>query len=253
MNTTEAESLLRCHREGREPDGRVQKALRVAEGDAELGGRLREQLEFDAQITEAIHYIIPPEDLRAKLGALSEANGHGKRGWRGYLSSPAMLAAVAGVLLFLGVIGFFVMESVTRFTGREAVEEMLAATAKMTGTEFEAVNTATAQLGDWFYVRGYEGYEALPELATVPAVGARVFKQNGKPVAQFVIEQHASVVFEFHAADFNVQLPPDGDWQVLEKDGWVAAIRQQGEHCLMIAQRGDEAGMRQFLKSLPKK
>lgn len=253
MNTTEAESLLRCHREGREPDGRMQKALRVAEGDAEVSRRLREQLDFDAQITEAIHYIIPPEDLRAKLGALNEANGHGKRGWRGHISSPAMLAAVAGVLLFLGVIVFFVMDSMTRFTGREAVEKMIETTAKMTGTEFEAVAMTTAQLGDWFYVRGYEGYEALPELATQPAVGARVFRQDGKPVAQFVIEEHAAVVFEFHASDFNVQLPPDGDWQVLDQNGWVAAIRQQGDHCLMIAQRGDAAAMRKFLQSLPKK
>ncbi len=253
MNTTEAESVLRCHREGREPDGRVQKALRVAEGDADLSRRLRDQLEFDTQIAEAIHYIIPPEDLRTKLGALNEANGHGRGGWRGYLSSPAVLAAAVGVLLFLGVIAFFVMESMTRFTGREAVEKMVETTARMTGSEFDAVSTTTAELGDWFMIRGYEGYETLPEFATVPAVGARVFRQDGKAIAQFVIEQHASIVFEFYAADFNVQLPPDGDWQVWEQEDWVAAIRRQGEHCFMIMQRGDEAAMRLFLKSLPRK
>jgi hypothetical protein len=253
MNTTEAGMLLRCHRIGREPDGRVQKAVRVAEGDTELGKRLREQLEFDAQIVEAIHYIIPPEDLREKLGTLSDASGRGRRGLRSQMSNPAMLAALAGVLLFIAVVIFLVLENMKDFEGREAVKQMLDATTKMNGTEFEAVTTTTTQLGDWFYMRGYEGYDVPPELATLPVIGSRVFRQDGKPVAQFVVERHDSVVFEFHAADFGVQLPADGDWQVLEQGGWAAAVRQHGDHCFMIAFRGVEADMRTFLQSLPKK
>ena len=253
MKTTEAELLLHCHRAGRVPEGRVQKAVRTAEGDAALGKKMRDQMEFDSQIVEAIHSVVPPEDLREKLGALNEASGAGKRGLRTHLSSPAMLAALAGVLLFVGVIVFFVMESMTDFTGREAVQHMLDATTKMNGTEFEAVTTTTAQLGDWFYMRGYEGYEVPPELAALPVIGSRVFRQDGKPVAQFVVEKHDSVVFEFHAADFGVELPADGGWQVLEQGGWAAAVRQHGDHCFMIAFRGVEAEMRTFLKTLPKK
>ncbi len=253
MNATEAEILLRCHRAGRVPDGRMQKAVRVAEADAELGGKLRDQMEFDAQIVEAIHCVVPPEDLREKLGALSEASGAGRRGVRLQLSSPAMLAALAGVLLFLGVVVFFVMEGMEDFAGREAVQQMLDATTKMNGTEFEAVTTTTAQLGDWFYMRGYEGYEVPPELAAVPVVGSRVFRQDGKPVAQFIVEKHESVVFEFHAADFGVALPEDGDWRVIEQGEWVAAVRQHGAHCYMIAFRGVPAEMRDFLQTLPRR
>jgi hypothetical protein len=253
MNTTEAETLLRCHRPGREPDARTQKALRVAESDAELGKKLGEQTRFDEQIVEAIHYIIPPENLRAKLGALSQASGGRRHGWRSHISSPAMLSALAGVLLFAGVVVFFVMESMARFPGREAVELMLDATAKMSGAEFESVTTTTTQLGDWFYMRGYEGYEIPPEFAALPVVGSRVFRQDGKPVAQFVVEKHEAVIFEYHAADFGVELPQDGDWQILEQDKWVAALRQRGPHCHMVAFRGVEADMRTFLNSLPKK
>ena len=253
MNTTEAATLLLCHRPGREPDGRMQKALRVADSDAALGKRLDEQAKFDAQIVEAIHYIIPPEDLRDKLGALSAASGGPRRGWRANIFSPAVLSAVAGLLLFAGAVVFFVMESMTRFTGREAVEQMLDLTAKMNGTEFEAVTTSTTQLGDWFLLRGYEGYDVPPEFAALPVVGSRVFKQDGKPVAQFVVEQHDSVIFEFHAGDFGVQLPPDGDWELVEQDKWVAAVRQRGEHCTMVAFRGSTAAMRSFLKTLPRK
>ena len=258
MNATEAELLLHCHRAGREPEGRVQKAVRMAESDPALGKKLHDQMEFDAQIVEAVHSVVPPEDLREKLGALNAASGAGRRGLRSQMSNPAMLAALAGVLLIVGVIVFLVLENMADFTGREAVEHMLDATTKMNGTELEAVTTTTTQLGDWFYMRGYEGYEMPPELAALPVNGSRVFRQDGKPVAQFIIEKHDSVlfdsvVFEFHAADFGVQLPADGDWQVLERDKWVAAVRQHGDHCYMIALRGVEADMRTFLQTLPKK
>ena len=253
MNTNEADLLIRCHRAGREPEGRIQKAVRMAEGDAGLGKMLREQSEFDAQIVEAIHYIVPPEDLREKLGALNEASGAGRRTLRSQVGTPAMLSAVTGVLLLVGVIVFLVRENMADFDGREAVEHLLDATTKMNGTEFEAVTTTTTQLGDWLYMRGYEGYEMPPELAAVPVIGSRVFRQDGKPVAQFVVEKHDSVVFQFRAADFGVQLPADGGWQVLEQGQWVAAVRQHGDHCFMIAFRGIEADMRAFLQTLPKK
>ncbi len=253
MNTTEAEMLLHCHRAGREPDGRMQKALRAAEGDAELGRKLRAQMDFDAQISEAIHYIIPPEDLREKLGAMNEAAGGGRRGLRSQILNPGVLAAATGVLFFVGVIVFFIMESMTHFPGREAVEEMIEATTKMNGTEFEAVTTTTTQLGDWFYMRGYEGYEVPPELAALPVALSRVFRQDDKKVAQFVIEQHAAMIFEFHASDFGVHLEPDGDWQVFEHVDWAAALRQRGDNCFMIALRGGASEMRAFLQALPKK
>lgn len=253
MNSTDAESLLRCHRAGRDPDSRVRKALRLAEGDAELGKMLRAQTEFDAQIIEAIHGISPPENLRARLGALNEAAAGGGRKLRAHLFTPAMLAAVAGVLLIVGVSVFFVMESMANFPGREAVETMLETTSKLSGNEFEQVTTTTAQLGDWLLLRGYEGYEAPPELAAAPVIGARVFVQDGKKIAQYVVEQHESVVYEFHAADFGVQLPAEGGWRILEKNGWVAAVRQSGDHCLMLSLRGSAAEMRTFLASLHKK
>lgn len=252
MKATEAELLLHCHRAGREPGGRVQKAVRVAAGDARLAEKLRAQMEFDAQIVEAIHSVLPPEDLREKLDALNEAAGAGRRKTRVKVSNPAMLSALAGVLLFVGVVVFFVMESMADFAGREAVQDMLDSTTKLNGTEFESVTMNTTQLGDWFYIRGYEGYEVPPEFAAEQVIGSRVFRQEGRPIAQFVVEKHESVIFEFHAADFGVQLPADGEWRVIERGGWAAAVRQRGAHCHMIAFRGAAAEMRAFLQTLPK-
>ncbi len=252
MNKADAEIFLRCHRAGREPDSRIKKAVRLAEGDAGLGKLLRAQTEFDAQMVGIIHVLSPPEDLRAKLGTLNEGVGGGPGKLRPHLFTPAILAAGAGILLIVGIIVFLVMESMANFPGREAVEGLLETTSRMTGDEFERVRTTTAELGDWLYMRQYEGYAAPPELAAVAVVGARVFTQDGKRIAQYVVEQHEAVVYEFHGVDFGVQLPPGGAWRILEKNGWVAAVRQNGEHCLMISFRGNEADMRRYLETLPK-
>lgn len=250
MTPTEAALLLSCHRAGREPDSRVQKAVRIAESDAELGQRLRAQADFDAPLVEVIHCLAPPGNLRAKLGAHHEAaGGGGAPKLRSHLGTPAILAALAGVLLIIGVIGFFIMDSMADFRGREAVERMLETTSNLSGGEFEPVQTTTAQLGDWLLLRGYEGYEAPPPLAGVPVSGARVFTQDGKKIAQYVVDRHEAVVWEFRASDFGVELPPEG--RVIEKNGWVAALRPAGEQCSVIAFRGSKDEMRTFLESLP--
>lgn len=253
MNRADAEILLRCHRAGREPDSRMQKALRMADGDAELGKLLRAQQEFDDRIVGVILQINPPDDLRAKLGSLNEAAGAVPRKLRTHLFTPAILAALAGVLLIVGIIVFFVLESMADFPGREAIEGMMETTSNLNGGEFEPVKLAASQLGDWLLLRDYAGYEAPPELAAVSVVGARVFTRDGKRIAQYVVEEHESVAYEFRATDFGVQLPPGGGWRVLEKNAWVAAVRQSGEHCQMISFRGNAADMRGFLAALPKK
>ena len=253
MNGSTAETLLRCYRADKPADSRTQKAVRFAENDPELGPKLAGQIEFDKQIIDVIHFIKPPDNLREKLGALRAAPAAANTRLGSQIINPAVLTAIVGVLLIAGIIVFFVIEGMEKFTGREAVESLLGGAAKMTGVELEPVTTTTSQLGDWLYMRGYEGYEVPPELATLPVVGSRVFRNEGRPVAQLAVDRHASLVYQFHASEFGVQLPPDGDWLVLTKDEWVGAIRQHADHCFLVAFRGGKADMHEFLKSLPKK
>lgn len=253
MNARTAETLVRCYRADRPVDSRTQKAVHFAENDPELGPKLADQIAFDKQIVNVIHFIKPPDNLRQKLNALSEVPGAAKKTLRSNIIHPAVLTALLGGLLLVGVIVFLVMERMEKFPGRESVESLLSGAAKMTGVEFETVTTTTDKIGDWFYMHNYEGYEAPPELAALPVVGSRVFRSEGRPVAQLAVDQHSSLVYEFRASEFGVQLPPDGDWQVLTKDEWVGAIRQRGDQCVLIAFRGTSSDMHEFLKSLPKK
>jgi hypothetical protein len=253
MNPQTAEMLLRCYRPGKTADGRTQKAIKVAEQDPELKQKLSDQIQFDEEIVEVIHGIKPPENLWQKLSELSAQPGTVKPGLGRQAINPAMLTAILGVFLLMGVVAFLIIERLEKFPGRERVEGLLGTAAKMTGVEFEPVTTTTSQLGDWLYMRGFEGFEAPPEVAALPVVGSRVFRYDGHSVAQAAIDSHESLLYEFHASEFGVQLPPDGDWLLLRRDEWVGAIRQRGDHCFLLALRGTKAQMREFLQSLPKK
>jgi hypothetical protein len=255
MNAHTAETLIRCYRPGKPADGRTQKAVKFAEQDPELGKKLSEQIQFDGEIVDVIHYIHPPDDLRAKLSD-SGAKPDEKTRLRRQAINPAILTALMGVLLLVGVIVFMVMERMEKFPGRESVEELLGTAAKMTGTELETVALSTSQIGDWFYMKNYDGFEAPPELASQSIVGARVFHYGGHSVAQIAVgtpEQMRCLLYEFQASNFGVQLPPDGDWLVMDHEQWVGAVRQRGDHCFLIAFRGTKAEMRDFLRSLPAK
>jgi len=256
MNARTAETLMRCYRPGGRADSRTEKAVRFAQQDPQLSKVLNEQLAFDEQIVEAIHYIKPPDNLRQKLSELSGQPPEERIRLRRHIINPAVLTAILGLLLIGGIIAFLVIEGMEKFPGRESVEGLLGSAAKMSGHELENVSTTTSQIGDWLYMRGYEGYETPVELAGLPVIGSRVFRYDGRTVAQIAVgsaEELRCLIYEFHASEFGVQLPPDGDWLVMVRDQWVGAIRQRGDHCVLIAFRGDKAGMHEFLRALPKK
>jgi hypothetical protein len=248
MNAETAETLFRCHRPGKPSDSRTQKAVKFAEQDPELQKKLSEQIAFDEQIVEVIHAIAPPENLRQKLSALGAQPGAEKTKLRKHIINPAVLTAILGGIVLLGVIGFLVKESMEKFPGRPSVEGLLGNAAKMNPADIEPISTTMDQLGDVFLLRGYEGYEVPPELAKQPVIGYRLFHYDNRSVAMTVLDD--KLFYEFHGSDVQ---PPEGNWLVLTKDQWVGAVRKHGDHCFVLAFRGTKADMHAFLQSLPKK
>jgi hypothetical protein len=248
MNAETAETLFRCYRKDKPADSRTQKAVKFAEQDPELQKKLSEQMAFDEQIAEVIHAISPPENLRKKLTDLSAQPRTEKAGLRKHMINPAVLTAILGGLLLLGVMGFFVKEAMEKFPGRGSVEGLIGTAAKMNVGEIQVMTTTVDQMGDTFLLRGYEGYEVPPELAKLPVAGYRVFHYDSRSVAMVVIDD--KLFFEFHATDVQ---PPEGNWLVITKDEWVGAVRKHGDRCFLLAFRGEKADMHAFLQSLPKK
>jgi hypothetical protein len=250
MNAQNAETYLPCYRPGKPMDARTLKAARYAERDETLRRRLAEQMSFDEQMVSAIHFIQPPENLRQKLHALGAPGATAPPTLRSHLRHPAMLSALAGVLLFIGLIVVQELHRRQAFPGREATDRMLATTSDMSGVEMEPTHGRVGDLGDAFYMRGFEGFTVPESVAQLPVVGMRIFRQNGHRVAQLAVDAHDALVFVFNASDFGVELGAVPDWRVWEQDQWAAAIRSDQGTCTMIAFRGDIEEMKRFLQTL---
>jgi hypothetical protein len=248
MKPEEAEILMQGHRPGKATDSRTQKAVEYAEGHDTLKLRLGEQRQFDAHISEIVRCIQPPADLREKLATLSGQLAPA----RGSLRHHAILPVLAGVLVLVGIAVFFYLQNLTQFEGREVVEQMIDRTTEMSGAELEPVNTKAGQLGDWFYMRGFEGYALPRELAALPAVGSRVAAVDGHAVAQVVVEEPHVVLHVFDAVKCGVGLETGGPWRFFTHEGWSAAVRREGPTCYLLTTQSGAAEMEAYVKSLSK-
>ncbi len=246
MKAAQAAVLMRCHRGGKRADAVVEAAVRFAEGDGSLQRELCAQREFDDRMVGVIRCIQPPGDLRKKLAALA---GEGGVSW---VRHPAMLPALCGVLVLAGIAVFFEMEALRTFPGRDAVDAMIEKTVKVNAADFEPVASPAGQLGDWFYMRGFEGYALPAEIGPLPAVFARVLQADGHATAQIALDQRSLLVHVFRAADFGVEIAPDATWRIFEHEGWAAALRRSGGNCVLLTFRGTRPQMEEFVTSLKK-
>ncbi len=247
MNLRTAEIYLPCYRAGKRMDARILKAARVAEGDDALREKLAAQTGFDERIVEALRVIKPPDGLRQRLG-----NGAGAPppALRQHARHPAILCAIAGALLIIGFLVYLELDRRAGFPGKENAERMVGLLGEMSGVELEPARGPVGGLADWFYMRGFEGLVLPPELAALPAVGARTFKHAGHTVGQLAIDRHATILNVFRASDFGIRLEQGGDWKIFEQGEWSAAIRQQDDICTLLAFKGTPLEMDEFVHSL---
>ena len=247
MNVRTAEKLLACHREGIRPEASVQRALKMSESDGQMREMLKANAAFDAQIVGAIHVIKPPESLRKKI-----AEGVEPKKLRKHALHPAILCAMAGVLLGLGFLVWLEMESRAGFPGKENADRMLEQLNRMTGVELEMKTGTVGGLADWFMLRGFDEMALPPDVAKLPATGARTFQSAGHPVGQVAIggDQHASILNVFRASDFGIELEDGADWRIFAQAEWAAAIRQRGGVCTMLAFRGTVEEMKAFVLTM---
>ena len=245
MNIRTAENLIACHRAGIPTDDSVQKALKMAESDEILRGVLNKNAAFDTQIVDAIHAIKPPESLRKKIAECAAPVE-----LRKHALHPTILCAIAGVLLAIGFGVFLEMEKRAGFIGKEHAERMVDQLGGMTGVEFEIKSGAVSGLADWLMLRGFDEVKLPADISSLPVAGARTTQFAEHPIAQIAIEKHAMILNVFRVADFEMELPEDGDWKVFKQKEWAAAIRQRRGICTLLAFRGSVEEMQEFVLSL---
>lgn len=252
MKPEAAEALLPLHHPGRDCDSKVQKAIKAAKCDDALCRKLEAQVEFDRQMIAVILSIKPPENLKKKLREVGGQCDKQKKSVARQVFNPVVLTAVLGVLLILGFVVWQGMERMEKFKGRESVERMISTTSKMSGIELETVSTTGGTMGDWFYMRGFEGYTVPTEFASLPIVGSRVFRIDGHPVAQLAVDKQNFVLCVFRVSDFDMNFPETPEWKTIEYNEWVGGLRRKGELGYLITLKGTDTDLQEILGTLPK-
>ncbi len=222
----------------------------MADADPELGVQLKGQVALDERLVRVIQSIEAPQGLITRLSAFTRSDSRGEGPLRSQLLHPAMLPVLLGVVVILAFLVWERVENAASFPGKGSVARMVAVAQGMNGTELEPTQSQAGQLADAFYIRGFEGFRLPPELERLPAVGSRVFKQSGHPIAQVAVDSHNALLYVFRSADFGLELPEDGQWRVFSQDAWGCALRHSGGLGTVIAFRGTTAEMHRFLLSL---
>jgi len=254
MKTGEAEILMQCHCQGLPgtEDPRITKALRLAEKDTALLEALTRQRALDARYLAALDQVTLPPAFLEKIAAAQAAGALPFRG-KAALLQPVVLAIAIGAAVLLGWGGVTLWNRMHSFPGKDSVMRMVEVNDEMTGMEMELKKEPAGALNDWFFDKyGFEDYFVPAGFENYQTAGARLFKQDGEPVAQVAIEDHNMVFFSFKAEDFGMALPNDG-WHTFTDGEWAAAVQQHDEECFMVAFRGSLGEMEDFLKAKEKK
>lgn len=248
MTTDTAMIHLAAYREGKVTDPRLVKAKRCIENESSKREILAEQVAFDHSIMEMLGVIAAPVDLRHRLVVAQGSSEKPATRPRHHIT--AILSLGLGVAIIIGVLVFLYFQNAENFPGRENLVRIASTPNRMSGVELDPVASSAGELGDWFYMRGYEGYRLPAELRSLPAVGSRLFRPDGHPVAQVAVDTHQSLLYVLKSDDFGVTLPSGEGWTIFPAQGCVAAARAYDSSIAMITFQGTEAEMEDFVATL---
>jgi hypothetical protein len=159
-----------------------------------------------------------------------------------------ILAAVSiGLIATIASIVYIVWDQMNSFSGADQVIELLNSANALTGDEFEAVNTTTSNLKDWFFLKSDMHWFAVPkEFADTPTVGCRAFKFKGADIGQILAKDDKEVLmFLFHPADLAVKMRK-GKWVIIDGENWVGDVTAVEDCCFMVAFKGKHSDMQAY-------
>ncbi|MBV8277071.1 MAG: hypothetical protein JO170_17690 [Verrucomicrobia bacterium] len=167
-----------------------------------------------------------------------------------------IIAAVSiGLIATIALIAYIVWDQVTNsFNGADQVVELLNSANNLTGDEFEAVSTNTANLKDWFFLKSDMRWFAVPkEFADTPTLGYRVSKFRGADVGEILAKDNKEILmFLFHPSDLAVKIRK-GKWVIVDGENWVGGVTAVEDCCFVVAFKGKHSDMQEYLDKKVKK
>jgi hypothetical protein len=166
-----------------------------------------------------------------------------------------MAAVGIGIVATIALVAYLVWDQMANgFSGRDQVAELLETANTLNGDEFEAVNTTTANLKDWFFLKSDMHWFAVPkEFADTPTLGCRLSKFKGVDIGEILGKDDREVLmFLFHPADLGVKIRK-GKWAIVDGENWEGAVTAVDDCCFIVAFKGKHSDMQEYLKKKVKK
>jgi len=160
-----------------------------------------------------------------------------------------MAAVGIGIIATIALVAYMVWDQMANgFSGRDQVAELLETANTLSGDEFEAVNTTTANLKDWFFLKSDMHWFAVPkEFADTPTLGCRLSKFKGVDIGEILAKDDREVLmFLFHPADLGVKIRK-GKWAIVDGETWEAGVTAVGDCCFIVAFKGKHGDMQEYL------
>jgi hypothetical protein len=192
----------------------------------------------------------PAAPAEAKEAAAEETEEEEKEEEPPRARTVTIMAAVGiGIIATIALVAYMVWDQMANgFSGRDQVAELLETANTLSGDEFEAVNTTTANLKDWFFLKSDMHWFAVPkEFADTPTLGCRLYKFKGVDIGEILAKDDREVLmFLFHPADLGVKIRK-GKWAIVDGETWEAGVTAVGDCCFIVAFKGKHGDMQEYL------
>jgi hypothetical protein len=151
-----------------------------------------------------------------------------------------------GIIATICLVGYLVWDQMKSFQGADRITELLDSANGLTGDEFEAVQTNTDSLKDWFLLKN-QHFTVPKEFASTRTIACRVFQFHNADVGQVMAKDNRELLyFLFDPADLGVKLK-NGKWEVVEGERLVGGVTVAEGTCFVVAFRGKYDDMQTYL------
>ncbi len=151
-----------------------------------------------------------------------------------------------GLIATVCLVGYIVWDQMNSFQGADRITELLNSANGLTGDEFEAVETTTDSLKDWFLLKN-EHFTVPKEFGSTRTIACRVFQFHNADVGQVMAKDDRELLyFLFDPADLGVQLK-GGKWEIVEGERLVGGVTVVEGTCFVVAFRGKHDEMQTYL------
>ena len=151
-----------------------------------------------------------------------------------------------GLIATICLVGYIVWDQMNAFQGTDRITALLNSANGLTGDEFEAVETTTDSLKDWFLLKN-EHFTVPKEFGSTRTIACRVFQFHNADVGQVMAKDGRELLyFLFDPADLGVKLQ-GGKWEIVEGERLVGGVTVVEGTCFVVAFRGKHDEMQSFL------